>query len=99
MVKQITHPYQPRPIRFLELWQVNDWTVKVYGIAATNEHPPQRLVETAKAIARQQLPQPAITSERYGAASLIAHAGTDGEGREKETLVYRCFCKFGGRPR
>jgi hypothetical protein len=78
MVKQITHPYQPRPIRFLKLWQVNGWTVKVYGMAATNERSPQRLVETAKAIARQQLPQPAITSERYGAAILIAHAGTDG---------------------
>ena len=74
---QVTHPYKPRPIRFLELWQVNDWTVKVYGIAATDEHPPQHLVETAKAIARQQLPQPAITPDRYGAAILIAHAGAD----------------------
>jgi len=56
MVKQMTHPYQPRPIRCLELWHVDGWTVKVYGIAATTEHPPQRLVETAKAIARRQLP-------------------------------------------
>ena len=25
--------YEPRPIRFLDLWHVDDWRIKLYGIA------------------------------------------------------------------
>jgi hypothetical protein len=41
-------PYQPRPIRFLELWPIDDWRIKVYGIAYARAEPRQALVAAAK---------------------------------------------------
>jgi hypothetical protein len=78
-VIQISRPYQRRPIRFSELWSIDGWAVKVYGISAHGEAPPQALFDAAKTIARQRLPQPAVADDRYGAAFLIVHAGADGD--------------------
>jgi hypothetical protein len=38
-LRRHTVAYRARPVRFLELWQVEDWRVKVYGIAAEGERP------------------------------------------------------------
>ncbi len=69
--------YQKRAIRFLELVQQDNWTLKVYGISATGEFPAAQIVSAAKALAFQRLPQPAITDNCYGAAFLIVHQGAD----------------------
>jgi prepilin-type processing-associated H-X9-DG protein len=71
----LQEPYKPRPIRFLELWQESGWRMKVYGIAYNRDLPRRELVEAAKRVARQRLPQPAITSNRYGAGFLGIHDG------------------------
>lgn len=44
----LIEPYAPRPFRFLELWEVNGWRIKVYGIAYKGELPRPELVEAAK---------------------------------------------------
>ena len=75
----VSRPYKQRSIRFLQLWNTAGWTVKVYGISAKYQAPPPQLVQAAKAIACQRLPQPAMTDDRYGAAILIVHEGADGD--------------------
>lgn len=71
-------PHIPRPIRFLERWLCNGWTVKVYGITAQGEFPSTALIEQAKRIAQETLPLPAVTGDRHGIAILIVHEGADG---------------------
>lgn len=70
--------YRARPVRFLELWRHEGWRVKVYGIAARGERPRPELVEAAKAVAAQCLPQPAGGDGRYGVGFLTVHDGADG---------------------
>jgi len=48
-------PYEPRPIRFLDLWSVEGWRLKVYGIASGRPQPRSELVTAARRIAIQQL--------------------------------------------
>lgn len=48
-------PYEPRPIRFLDLWRVEGWCLKVYGIAFGRPQPRSELVAAARRIAIQQL--------------------------------------------
>jgi hypothetical protein len=68
--------YKARPIRFLELWDVDGWRVKVYGISATSDRPGEGLVDAAKAVARERLPEP-NEAGRHGVGFLIAHEGAD----------------------
>jgi hypothetical protein len=48
-------PYEPRPVRFLGLWFVDDWRIKLYGIAHGRSQPRPELVAAAQRIATQQL--------------------------------------------
>ncbi len=48
-------PYEPRPIRHLELWRVDDWRIKLYGIAYARPRPRTELVSAARSIAAQHL--------------------------------------------
>lgn len=70
--------YEPRPIRFLELWEPDDWRLKVYGISARGERPPPPLVAAAKELALKELPRPAVTDSRHGVGFLVVHEGADG---------------------
>jgi len=72
---KLNEPYKPRPIRFLELWEESGWRMKVYGIAYNRGLPRRELIETAKSVARECLPQPAITANRYGVGFLGIHDG------------------------
>jgi hypothetical protein len=69
----LLEPYKPRPIRFLELWQESGWRMKVYGITYNRDLPRHELIEAAKRIARERLPLPAITTNRYGVGFLGIH--------------------------
>jgi prepilin-type processing-associated H-X9-DG protein len=68
-------PCEPRPIRFLELWQPDDWSVKVYGIAYGRPTPRTELVEAAKAVAQEALAETAIATKHYGVGFLGVHDG------------------------
>lgn len=72
---KLIKPYKPRPIRFIELWEESGWRIKVYGIAYNRELPRRELIESAKKVARERLPQPANTPNRYGAGFLGIHDG------------------------
>ena len=74
-VFELREPYRPRPVRFLEEWRHAGWRLKVYGIAYGRELPRAGLVETAKRIARERLPQPAEGGGRYGVGFLGVHDG------------------------
>lgn len=72
---QITliEPYSPRPFRFLELWEVDGWRIKVYGIAYQRGLPRPELVEAAK---EQALPHLENNSDpHYGTGFLGVHDG------------------------
>jgi len=71
----LAESYTPRPIRFLELWEPGDWRVKAYGIAYRGALPGVGLIDAAKAVARTRLPDPAVTSSRYGVGFMGVHEG------------------------
>lgn len=77
-VISIAGEYQPRPIRFLEMWEPDDWRIKVYGISARSERPSVSLVAVAKELALKELPRPPVTENRYGVGFLVVHEGADG---------------------
>jgi hypothetical protein len=68
------HPYRTRNVEFLELWEWFGWRIKVYGI----NHPSQALIDATKVKARERLPLPAVTSDRYGIGYIIVHQGAVG---------------------
>lgn len=70
---QLQEPYQPRPIRFLELWQTNDWRIKVYGIAYRRPLPRPELIHAAKQMAQQRLQT--VTASHYHTGFLGIHDG------------------------
>jgi len=68
-------PYQSRRIRFLELWDVEGWRIKVYGIAYAGEHPRQDLVAAARRVAARQLHAVPDDLRHYQVGFLGVHAG------------------------
>jgi hypothetical protein len=72
---KLREPYRPRPVRFLEEWREAGWRLKVYGIAYRGDRPRAELVETAKRLAHERLPQPAVNESRYGVGFVGVHDG------------------------
>jgi hypothetical protein len=72
---KLLEPYQPRPIRFLELWQEAVWRIKVYGISYRRATPRDELVVAAKAIARPHLRRAEEERGGYGVGFLGVHDG------------------------
>ena len=66
-------PYEPRPVRFIRLDQRGDWRLKVYGISTPGRTPRPELVIAAMDLARDVLPDPAVSDERYGVGILVVH--------------------------
>ena len=66
-------PYETRPIRFLELWQHDQWRLKVYGIAYRRDVPRPELVEAAKTAARSRLATVDKSMPHYGVGFLGIH--------------------------
>lgn len=71
----LQEPYEPRPIRCLEIWGQAGWRMKMYGIRYGGDAPRPELVSTAKQIAMERLPSPAITTSRYGVGFIGVHDG------------------------
>ncbi len=69
-------PYDVRPIKFIELVNSNGWRIKVYEISAnSNPHTEEAMSEGMNTVL-SNLPQPAITEQRYGVGFLVIHHGT-----------------------
>jgi hypothetical protein len=67
--------YKPRAVRCLDLLAFDGWRLKLYGIAYRGERPGQALLDAAVAAAREWLPRPAVTDDRYGVGFVGAHEG------------------------
>ena len=72
---QLREPYQARPIRCMELWQIAGWRIKVYGIAYQRPSPRQALLAAAKTVALPHLSQAAEKHNHYGVGFLGVHDG------------------------
>ena len=68
-------PYEPRPIRFREIWQHGEWRLKVYGIASGPPEPQNALLEAAKVTAAQRLDSVDISLQHYSVGFLGVHDG------------------------
>lgn len=68
-------PYEPRPIRFLELWSVEGWRLKVYGIAFGRPQPRSELVTAARRIALRHLHSLPAGLSHYHTGFLGIHEG------------------------
>ena len=99
---KLREQYQPRPIRCVELWSTGDWRLKIYSIAYQRELARPEMFACAKELAREHLPQPAITDSRYGAGYVGVH---DGRGfvvifvdwwENENELFHKVFVNKGG---
>jgi hypothetical protein len=71
-----TTPYEPRPIRFLELWAIDGWRIKVYGIGTSSWPTPRKeLVVAGKDAARERLATVPETMRHYSVGFLGIHEG------------------------
>lgn len=68
-------PYRPRPISFLRQVQLNDWSLKLYGISAHRSQPPETLVRAA--VERVPSVLPAIGEDIAGHGWVIVHEAGD----------------------
>jgi hypothetical protein len=88
-------PYAPRAFRFIDVWEIPNWRMKVYGIACRGELPRAELISAAKKIVREQLAKEA--GNNYGVGFVGVHDGRDAAfvfvdfwGNENE-LFHRVF--------
>jgi hypothetical protein len=70
------HPYRARSFRFIALISIDDWRMKLYGIASSGELPRPELIEAAKQIAADQLAKE--KSPNYKVGFIGVHDGRDG---------------------
>ena len=75
MRRIVTSPCEPRPIRFLELWQPAGWQIKLYGIAYGRPAPRGELIEAGKKMAQAILVTMAKKTKHYSVGFLGVHDG------------------------
>lgn len=76
---RIKETYKPRCIRFLERYQHDEWTLKIYSISYKNERVDQSNVEEAKIHLTEWLSKSKVYGlEIYSIATMIVHEGKEG---------------------
>ena len=68
-------PYKSRLIQFLDLWSVENWRIKLYGITYAGERPRPALLAAAQKAARRQLRLLPDTLHHYHVGFLGVHDG------------------------
>jgi hypothetical protein len=69
----LSEAYKKREIRFLALWKMQDWQVKVYGIVHHSRRmPDEGLQDAVKVLALNRLSK-LEASQHYGVAFVIIH--------------------------
>ncbi len=71
----LSEPYQPRPTRFLGLWQLENWRMKAYGISYGDTVLSAELVQRARDIAVARLAESAEQTAHYGVGFVGIHQG------------------------
>ncbi|MFD1739043.1 isochorismatase [Bacillus salitolerans] len=72
---ELREEYKKRSIRFIDVWETQGWSMKLYGISYENEYPKNNLIQDAKELAVKILPLPAKTDARYGVGFIGIHEG------------------------
>jgi hypothetical protein len=67
--------YEPRPVRFLELWTTDSWRLKLYGISHDRPAPRPELIAAAKTQAAKHLREHPTQLTHYGVGFLGIHDG------------------------
>lgn len=76
---QIKNEYKPRPIRFLEIYEIDGWQLKIYSISTKNELVGEQLIENSKKNISLWLKNSEnYKLETYQIATLILHEGNEG---------------------
>lgn len=75
---KLTEDYRTRPIRFLELWNIENWRLKAYGITYTKEPLDQSLVDAARQVTSDRLIESASRTNHYGVGFVGIHQGKTG---------------------
>lgn len=77
---KIQNKYQTRPIRFLEIYEHEDWKIKIYSISSRNEYVKKEIVVLAKTYLARWLQNSFnyFPLETYRIATLILHEGKEG---------------------
>jgi hypothetical protein len=63
---ELQEPYQPRPVRFLELWQPDGWRLKVYSLAYRMPLARPHVVQVSKAVLWDHLQAVSLGQPHYG---------------------------------
>ncbi len=72
---QLSEPCGTRPIRFLQLLEIRDWRIKVYGITYGRPLPREDRVRAGLALAETAFPPQALGQGRHGVGFLGIHDG------------------------
>jgi len=74
----LTESYKTRPIRFIELWEIGAWKIKVYGISYSTQRPAEELVLAARGVTEDRLSTCAEKTHHYGVGFTGIHQGRTG---------------------
>lgn len=77
--------YEPRPVRFLDLWEIDVWRLKTYGISYKQSTPRAELIAAAKSTASTFLREHPTQLPHYGVGFLGIH---DGRGENQVFLDF-----------
>lgn len=73
-MSQFKKPYKSRPIRFMELYVINEWIIKIYSISSKNELVPNDDLKHAKAKLLKWLSKhKEVPFDSYKCATLLLH--------------------------
>jgi hypothetical protein len=86
---RLRHGYEPRPVRTLGVWVIEQWRLKAYGIAWERERPREELVEAARAWAARFLKENPTRLDHYAVGFIGVH---DGRG-ENQVFLDRWVCE------
>jgi hypothetical protein len=70
---EIQEAYKKRSIRYIELWEVDGWKFKVYGIAYKGEYPKKESINLAKSITKNQIREIHVNSKIYNVGFIVVH--------------------------
>lgn len=74
----ISDAYELRPVRFHDIWEFDEWTLKVYTITYSGQEPGSLLLETAYEVTERRLRTSAAGTNHYGLGFVGIHAGKTG---------------------
>ncbi|MEJ8569389.1 isochorismatase [Elongatibacter sediminis] len=75
---KLSEAYRTRAIRFLELWDIDEWKLKVYGITYTDDPLAPSLVHAAREVASARIRENASQTHHYGVGFVGIHQGKTG---------------------